>query len=207
MQMLHRRNQVMHRLLHRRNMHRRGEAIVARLPHVHMIVRVHGLFATHRAAEQLDRAVGNDLVGIHVRLRARAGLPNDERELIVQLAIHHFRGRRHNGFADFLVQHTQIHIHLRGSPLQHAKRPHQRLRHRLATDFKVHQRARRLRTPVFVRGHTDFTERIGFLAQRGERFFYRCFCSCFFCDRHGILLGRMTNSLFRAIAGAIHPNE
>ncbi len=42
---------------------------------------------------ELVRAVRDDLVGVHVRLRAAAGLPDDERELIVELARDHLVGR------------------------------------------------------------------------------------------------------------------
>jgi hypothetical protein len=44
------------------------------------------LLGAHLAAERLDRPVGDDLVGVHVGLRARARLPDDEREMIVELA-------------------------------------------------------------------------------------------------------------------------
>ena len=38
------------------------------------------------AAGQLDGAVGDDLVDVHVRLRAAAGLPDAQREVVVELA-------------------------------------------------------------------------------------------------------------------------
>jgi hypothetical protein len=38
------------------------------------------------AAEQLGGAVGDHLVGVHVGLGAGAGLPDDEREVVVELA-------------------------------------------------------------------------------------------------------------------------
>ena len=44
-------------------------------------------FRAERAAEQLVGAVGDHLVDVHVGLGAGAGLPHDQRELIVELAV------------------------------------------------------------------------------------------------------------------------
>ena len=41
---------------------------------------------------QLDGAVGDHLVGVHVRLRAAAGLPDAQREVVVELAGDHLVG-------------------------------------------------------------------------------------------------------------------
>lgn len=45
--------------------------------HVHMIVGVHGLLGAQLATHDLNGAVGNDLVHVHVGLSARAGLEDD----------------------------------------------------------------------------------------------------------------------------------
>ena len=50
------------------------------------------------AAEQLDRPVGDHLVGVHVARRARAGLKHVDRKLVVELAVGHFAGRGEQGF-------------------------------------------------------------------------------------------------------------
>src|SRR3546814_10397853 len=50
------------------------------------------LLVTALAAEDLVGAVGDHLVDIHVGLRARAGLPHDERKMLVPLARSHFAG-------------------------------------------------------------------------------------------------------------------
>ena len=59
------------------NVHRGGEGVVAALAHVHVVVRSHRLLAAQLAAEQLDGAVGQDLVDVHIALGARTGLPDD----------------------------------------------------------------------------------------------------------------------------------
>ena len=51
-----------------------------------MVIGVHGGLGAHGAAREFDGAVGDDLVGVHVRLRARAGLEDDQREVVVELA-------------------------------------------------------------------------------------------------------------------------
>ena len=43
-------------------------------------------FEPERPAEELDRAVGDDLVGVHVGLGAAAGLPDHQREVVVEPA-------------------------------------------------------------------------------------------------------------------------
>ena len=39
------------------HMHRSGESIVRRLPHIYMIIRVNRLFAAHHAAQHFNGAV------------------------------------------------------------------------------------------------------------------------------------------------------
>lgn len=44
---------------------------------LHGIVGVHGGLGAHGAARDLDGAVGDNLVGVHVRLGARTGLEDE----------------------------------------------------------------------------------------------------------------------------------
>ena len=53
---------------------------------------MNGLLGAERSAGQLDGPVGDDLVDVHVRLGAAAGLPDAEGEVVVELALRHFRG-------------------------------------------------------------------------------------------------------------------
>ena len=55
---------------------RRRERVVAGLAAVDVVVGVDRLLATPRAGGQLIGPAGDDLVDVHVRLRARAGLPD-----------------------------------------------------------------------------------------------------------------------------------
>ena len=70
-----------------RNVHRGGEGVVGRLRLVDVVVGVQDLVGVGERTSLKDMAtVGNHLVAVHVALRARTGLPNHQRELVVQLA-------------------------------------------------------------------------------------------------------------------------
>ncbi len=93
MNRLDRWNQSVLHSFRRRDVHGRGERVVRRLRHVDVIVGMDRLLRSHLAAGNFDRAVGDDLVHVHVGLGAAAGLPDAERELIIQLAGDDFVGR------------------------------------------------------------------------------------------------------------------
>ena len=74
-------------------------------------------FLTHVAAEHLDGAVRDDFVGVHVRLGAGAGLPDDEREVIVEFAVHHLLRRFDDRLADLRIELTKSHVRFGGGAL------------------------------------------------------------------------------------------
>src|SRR5256714_11848314 len=71
------------------DVHGGGERVVRRLRHVHVVVRVDGPLAPQLASGDFNRAVRDDLVGIHVGLRATARLPDAEGEVFVQAPLDH----------------------------------------------------------------------------------------------------------------------
>ena len=81
------------------NVHGGGEGVVGRGGHVDVVIGVDGLLGAHGAAEDLNGAVGDDLVGVHVGLGAGARLPDDEGEVVEQLE----RGDFGGGFLDGLA--------------------------------------------------------------------------------------------------------
>ena len=89
---LARREQIRH---HRHDRQaRRGRVHVVRgLPHVDVIVRVDARVLAARAAEDLRRAVGEDLVRVHVVRGAGARLIDVHDELVAQLPGEHVVGR------------------------------------------------------------------------------------------------------------------
>ena len=82
-------------------MHRRGKRIVRRLAAIHVVVGVDRLFGTNHATGKLNGAIGDHLVRVHVGLRARTGLENYQRELVVPFAVNDFL-RRANDQIHFL---------------------------------------------------------------------------------------------------------
>ena len=89
-----------------------------------------GFFAAHLAAGQLDRAVRDDLVDVHVGLRARAGLPDAQREVVVELAGDHLVGRLHDQLASSRRSSLpEVAVDQRGGLLEDAERADD-LRHR-----------------------------------------------------------------------------
>ena len=69
---------------------RGGVGVVGRLRRVHVIVRIAVLILALLVAHQLERPVGDHLVGVHVRRGARAALEHVEPELVVKLAVDDF---------------------------------------------------------------------------------------------------------------------
>ena len=72
-------------------MHSGREGVVRGLAHIYIVIRVAKLFARN-----LVSTVGNNLVCVHVGLRARTRLPNNKREMIVKAARYYFIARGGN---------------------------------------------------------------------------------------------------------------
>jgi hypothetical protein len=64
---------------------------------------VDGLLGAHVTAQHLDGAVGDDLVGVHVGLGTGAGLPDDQREVVIELARCDLGGGLLNGLTDLCI--------------------------------------------------------------------------------------------------------
>src|SRR5205085_274576 len=73
------------------------ECVVRGLTHIDVVVRVYWLLAADFAAEQLNRAVRQYLVDVHVRLGARTRLPYIEREVFIELSGDRLIGGAHDG--------------------------------------------------------------------------------------------------------------
>src|SRR6187549_2180278 len=119
------------------------------------------------AAEELACPVGDDLVQIHVGLRARAGLPHEQREMRVVPAFDHLVGSRHDSLGKALLDQAELGISESRGLLDHRQSPDQRLRHFLFTDPEIPARALGLGSPVAVCGNVDRSEGIGLHARWG----------------------------------------
>ena len=144
----------------RGDVHRGRERVVGRLAHVHMIVGVDRLLRAERAADQLDAPVGDDLVDVHVRLGARPGLPDIQRELGVQLAADHLIADPLDQLPLPGRQPPGRGVHHRGRLLHIPVRVVHLHRHPVVADVEVLQAALGLRAPVPVRGHLHIAQAV-----------------------------------------------
>mmetsp|Transcript_29221 Transcript_29221/g.74970 ORF Transcript_29221/g.74970 Transcript_29221/m.74970 type:complete len:415 (-) Transcript_29221:64-1308(-) len=149
------------------DVHDRREGVVGALALVDVVVGVYHL-GPQLAAQDLDRAVGDHLVGVHVALRAAARLPHHQREVVRQRAVRHLRRGLHNGAADLGV-HALAHVNLGHCALEHAEGAHDGLRHHLPlpADLEVHCRPLSLSAPVPVGGHLERAESVALGARGG----------------------------------------
>ena len=151
-----------------RDVHRRRERIVRRLRAVHMVVGVYGLLRAHCPAEHLDGAIRDDLIRVHVALRARPGLPDDQGELVIELAIDHLLRRCDDDVRERLIELAKGGIRLRRTLLDDAERMNERQRHSLAADLEVAEAPLCLSAPIVIGWHFDRAECVG-LCARGLR--------------------------------------
>jgi len=73
-------------LKHSCDVHDGWESIIGRLGAIHVVIWVYH-FRAELTSKDLNRTVRDDFVGVHVRLCARSSLPNNQREVVVQLVL------------------------------------------------------------------------------------------------------------------------
>ena len=125
---------------------------------------MHRLLGAELAAEQFVGAVGDHLVEVHVGLGAGAGLPDHQREMIVELALDHLAGGADDGAGAARIEQAEFPVGLRGGELDDAERMDDRHRHAVLADLEVLPRAFGLRAPIAIGGNVDRTETVGLAA-------------------------------------------
>src|SRR6185369_15158234 len=128
------------------------------------------LLAAHDAACELNRAVRDHLVGVHVGLRATAGLPYAQWKVIVELTLNDLITRLHDQLRLVRRQLAKLFIHERGGLLEYAEGSNHLPRHPFVADIEMMKRTLRLRPPIAITGNLDGTHRVGF---------YSGFCGLF----------------------------
>ena len=151
-------------------MHGGGKRVVRGLRHVDVIIGMDRLLRSQHAARDLDGAVRDDFVDVHVGLRAAARLPDAQRELIIPLALNHLVGGLHNQLRLLCRELAQVQIYERTRLLQNSECPYQLGRHGVAANVEVEQRALRLRAPVHIRRDFNLPHAVGFHARAGHGF-------------------------------------
>ena len=117
-----------------------------------------------RAAQQLSRAVGDDLVGVHVEADAGARLENIDYEFLVPSALLDFLRGFDDCVGGLLVDQAQLAIGQSSSFLHHRDGANERGMSAQSADGKVLHRAGRLNAVVNVGGNFLVAERIFFAA-------------------------------------------
>ena len=98
LELLERGQQLVGRTIERREVHGAGEHVVGGLAHVDVVVGVHAVAGQR----------GEDLVGVHVRRGARAGLEDVDRELRVVVAGGHLVARARDRVGELGVELAQV---------------------------------------------------------------------------------------------------
>src|SRR6185503_7682709 len=89
------------------------------------------------AARQFDGAVGDDLVDVHVGLGAAAGLPDTQRELVVEFSGDDFIGGLNDKSGFVGGKLAQVLVDQRAGLFQGSKGADQLRRHGVAADVEV----------------------------------------------------------------------
>ena len=110
----------------------------------------------------LVAAIRDDLVDVHVRLRAAARLPDREGEVLREFACDDLVARRLDGIKAFVVELAELVVRNGGRFLQNAECVNDLGGHLLDADGEVLEAALCLRGPVLVRRNLDFAEGIMF---------------------------------------------
>ena len=158
------REEPLHDDLRGRDVHRRGEGVVRGLRHVHVVVRVDRRLRAELPARHLDRAVRDDLVRVHVGLRAGARLPDVQREVVVERAVGDLTRGVGDQAAELGVELSVLDVGERGGLLQDPHGPHDLHGHAIGVgpaDREMVDRPLRLRTPVAVARDLDRAQRVG----------------------------------------------
>lgn len=87
-----------------------------------------------RLPQQRIGAVGDDLIDVHIRLRAAAGLPDGEREVAVERAVKDLVAGGLDRVGTARIEHTKLCIRTRGGKLYDRKRTDDLQRHLLGAD-------------------------------------------------------------------------
>ena len=99
---------------------RGGDNVIAGLPHIHMVIRMHGIPGADGLSRELRASIRDDLVRIHVRRSAGSGLINIEREMLVEFAVDDLLRRAGDEFGARGVELAEFIIGLRGGPFDQA---------------------------------------------------------------------------------------
>ena len=154
-------------LLDRGDVHGGRKRVVGTLAAVHVVVGMDRRLGTHPAAGEFDRTVGDDFVGVHVRLRAGAGLEHHQRKMVVERAGNHLVRGAHDQVHLVRGELVEFAVRLRGPFLEYAEGTDDRAREAepFHPDRKIVARTLGLRTPIPVGRDADLSHAVFFYAR------------------------------------------
>ncbi len=183
-------NQAIVQLLGRRDMHRGRERVVGGLRHVDVVVGMNRVLAAQLAAGQLDCPVRDHFVGVHVALRAAAGLPDPQREVGIEFAFDHLVRGLDDQLGPVARENPEVAVDLGGGLLEQAHRADHGAGHLVVAMREISQRALGLRAPIGVGRHLDRAHAVG-LDPFGLGGIFTCVFHVF--DHAHIACGRLAN--------------
>ena len=141
-----------------------------------MVVRVYRGHFAERLPEYFVCPVRDHLIGIHVGLGTRTGLPHHKGEMIGQFSRCDLCRCPHDGPAGSFFKHSKVHVRQCRGLFLPAEGMDNGRRHPFGPDRKILQAALCLCTPIAVGGYRDLAHRIalgpGFVSG------HFLFCSC-----------------------------
>ncbi len=145
------------------------KAVVRRLRLVDVVVGVNRFLAAAIAGQHFVGAAGDHLIDVHVRLRARPGLPDDEGELAVEIAARDFSCGLLDRFGNLRIEAADAGIHPRRRLLDEAEGVDDLQRQLLArAEREILDRPLGLGAPIGVCRNLDWAEAVGFGARGGH---------------------------------------
>ena len=136
--------------------------VVRRLGEVDVVVRVAALVVAARRAEQLQAAVGDHLVGVHVGGGPRTALDHVHHEVAVMVAVDDLLAGPVDRRGDHGVEKTEVAVGPGRRLLDHGEGPHEggEVRHPHARDREVLDGAERLHPVEGVLRHVALAEHV-----------------------------------------------
>ncbi len=138
-----------------RKMHDGRKAVIRRLRAIDVVVRVNRRLGSKRLSEDFVGPVGDHFVDVHVGLGAGTGLPDRQREMIVEQALANLRRRRLDRLGECCVEHAKPPIGADRGNLLQTEGVNEAGRKMLLADIEDAECTLGLRAPIAIGGYFD----------------------------------------------------
>src|SRR5262245_18163077 len=145
-------------------MHRGWKGVIGTLSTIHIIIGMNWLLRSHLTTRHFNRAVRDDLIGIHIGLRPRTRLEHDQRKVRVEFSCDHFICSAHDQIDFLLRQFPKFAIRLSRTFLEDSQGTDNCSGETKAinSDREVVARTLGLCSPVTISSDLDHAHAIGF---------------------------------------------